>query len=102
MKILGYSFLVLILPIIILIILLTIMMLPKMKAKRKEIRKKIMLKGRPLSKEEKSDLKTKAIREFEAEMGTEDLTTANKELMSELKNRDLKELFKTEGKKDNV
>lgn len=78
------------------------MMLPKMKAKRKEIRKKIMLKGRPLSKEEKSDLKTKAIREFEAEMGTEDLTTANKELMSELKNRDLKELFKTEGKKDNV
>ena len=58
------------------------------------------LKGRPLSKEEKSDFKTKAIREFQAEMGTEDLRTANKELMSELKNRDLKELFKPEEKKD--
>ncbi len=108
MKILGYSFLALTLPFVILIILLaifltiafTIWMLPKIKAVRKEARQKKLYEGRPLSKEEQRDLKNKFAGEVKAKMGTEDLRKAREELISELKNRDLKVLFKPEGNKD--
>lgn len=102
MKIVGYGFLALILPIIILIILLiillTILMQPKIRAIRKRARETILQKGEHLSAEEKCELKNKAIKEIEAaidaEMGTEDLKKARKELMDELKTRDIKDTFK--------
>jgi F0F1-type ATP synthase membrane subunit b/b' len=98
MKLLSYSFLALILPLVVIIILLVIVMLPKIRKFRKEYREKILREGRPLSKEEKLDFKNKAVKELEDEMGTEDLKKAGKALRSELMNRDLKDLFKPEGK----
>jgi lipopolysaccharide export LptBFGC system permease protein LptF len=99
MKIFGYSFLVLILPLIILVFLFTLVMFPKLRAKRKELRETILQRGRLLSKKEKTDLKATTITELETEMGTKDLRSANKELMSELKNGNLKDLFNPESKK---
>ncbi len=90
---------VLILPLIILVVLLTLVMFPKLRAMRKELRETIQQRGRSLSKEERNDLKAKTIGELETEMGTKDVKTANKDLISELKNRNLKDLFKPEEKK---
>jgi len=95
MKIVGYSVLALIVPLIILIILLIIWMIPKIKANRREAREIIRREGRPLSDEDKRKLKNKFIKEVDTEMDTK----GQKELLSELKNGDLKDLFKQEQKK---
>jgi hypothetical protein len=99
MKFLGYSGFLFILPLIILVmatcIAVTILMWPKIKEIRKNIRDVVIRERRPLSQKEKENIKRNFIKDTEALTDTK----GQKELLSELKNEDIKDLFRQEQKR---
>jgi hypothetical protein len=94
MKFFGYSVFLIILPLVILVIAIgiavTMLMWPKIKETRKQIRDIVIRERRPLSEKEKENIKSNFLKDSEALTDTK----GQKELLSELKNGDIKDLFR--------